>query len=135
NARSLGVALRFSGRIIAYAVGSPLENHDEEGVHDDPHYGDQQTFYLLAMAVHPAVANADEVEQCLLETLHRRVSEHGFLRTSALMEDRWQKTGPAWLRLAEVLKVVENYLGSGQRFVYVQAPIPASPTSRDGPEI
>jgi hypothetical protein len=53
NSRSLGLALRFSGRLIAYAVGSPLENYDEEGAHDDPHFGEHQTYYLMAMAVHP----------------------------------------------------------------------------------
>ena len=34
-------------------AGSPLENHEEEGVRDDPHYGEHQTLYLLAMAVDP----------------------------------------------------------------------------------
>src|SRR5262249_33172051 len=54
NTHSVGLALRFSGRIIAYAVGSPLENYDEEGVHDDPRFGEHHTYYLLAMAVHPS---------------------------------------------------------------------------------
>ena len=42
NPRSVELALRFSGRIIAHAVGSPLENCDEEGVQDKPlhEYGD-----------------------------------------------------------------------------------------------
>ena len=68
NPRALGLALRFSGRVVAYAVGSPLENHEEEGVHDDPHYGDNRTFYLLAMAVHPSVQNQAEIENRLLDS-------------------------------------------------------------------
>ena len=127
NPRSIGLALRFSGRIIAYAVGSPLENHEEEGVHDDPHYGEHQTFYLLAMAVHPSVANAREIEQDLLEALRVRAVGQGYLWLSALIEERCQQSGPAWFRSAEVLRLVENYLGSGQRFVYVQARIAHEP--------
>jgi 4-aminobutyrate aminotransferase / (S)-3-amino-2-methylpropionate transaminase len=121
NPRALGLALRFSGRIIAYAVGSPLEDHDEEGVHDDPHYGEHQTFYLLAMAIHPSVENAGEIEQGLLELLRERVVGQGYLRLSALVEERIRESGPAWLRSAEVLRIVENYLRSGLRFVYLQA--------------
>jgi 4-aminobutyrate aminotransferase / (S)-3-amino-2-methylpropionate transaminase len=119
NPRALGLALRFSGRIVAYAVGSPLENHDEEGVHDDPHYGDHQTFYLLAMAVDPSVKNLGEIEHHLLELLRTRVIGHGYPCFSALIEERFHEAGPAWLRAAEVLQVVDNYLRSGLRFVYL----------------
>jgi hypothetical protein len=119
NPRSVGLALRFSGRIIAYAVGSPLENYDEEGVHDDPHFGENQTYYLLAMAVHPGVENAEEIEHHLLDLLRTRVIARGYLRLSALLEERFNKSGPPWLRSAEVLRVVDNYLRSGLRFVYV----------------
>ena len=100
-------------------MGSPLENYDEEGVHDDPHFGEHQTYYLLAMAVHPSVENADEIEHHLLELLRTRVIARGYLRLSALMEERFNKSGPLWLRSAEVLRVVDNYLRSGMRFVYV----------------
>ena len=60
NPRAIGVALRdrVSGRIVGYALGSSLENHDEEGVSSDPHYGDNNTFFLQAMATQPAVRNA-----------------------------------------------------------------------------
>jgi hypothetical protein len=121
NPRALGLALRFSGRIIAYAVGRPLEDHDEEGVHDDPHYGEHQTFYLLAMAIHPSVENAGEIEHGLLELLRERVVGQGYLRLSALVEERIRESGPAWLRSAEVLRIVDNCLRSGLRFVYLQA--------------
>ncbi len=119
NSRSVGLALRFSGRIIAYAVGSPLENHDEEGVHDDPHYGEHQTYYLLSMAVHPSVENGTEIEEHLLELLRKRVGAQGFQQFSTLIEERFTRTGPTWLRSAEVLRVVDNYLRSGMRFVYL----------------
>jgi len=41
NPRAIGLALHdsISTKIIAYAVGSPLENYDEEGVSLDPSYG------------------------------------------------------------------------------------------------
>jgi hypothetical protein len=126
NPRALGLALRFSGRIIAYAVGSPLEDHDEEGVSDDPHYGERQTFYLLAMAIHPSVENAAEIERQLLELLRTRAVGQGYLRLSALIEEQSQRSGPAWLRSAEVLRVLDNYLRSGVRFVYVQAALNSS---------
>lgn len=118
--RSVGVAVRFSGRIIAYAVGSPLENYDEEGVQDDPHFGENETYYLLAMAVHPSVQNAAEIECHLLDLVRTRVIARGYLRLAALMEDRFHQSGPPWLRSAEVLRVVDNYLRSGLRFVYLQ---------------
>ena len=121
NPRAVGLALRFSGRIIAYAVGSPLENYDEEGVHDDPHFGEHQTYYLLAMAVHPSVENVAEIERHLLDLLRARVIAQGYLRLSALMEERFHQNGPPWLRSAEVLRIVDNYLRSGLRFVYMHS--------------
>jgi 4-aminobutyrate aminotransferase-like enzyme len=127
NPRALGLALRFSGRIIAYAVGSPLEDHDEEGVHDDPRYGEHQTFYLLAMAVDPSVENAAEIECRLLELLRARAAAQGYLRLSALIEERCHQSGPPWLRSAEVLRTLDNYLRSGLRFVYLQATIAEAP--------
>ena len=104
-------------------MGSPLENHDEEGAHDDPHYGDHQTFYLLAMAIHPSVENQAGMEHHLLDLLRTRVITHGYQCFSALIEERLHATGPPWLRSAEVLRSVENYLGSGQRFVYLHTPV------------
>jgi 4-aminobutyrate aminotransferase/(S)-3-amino-2-methylpropionate transaminase len=128
NPRAVGVAVRFSGRVIAYAVGSPLENYGEEGVHDDPFFGENQTFYLQAMAVHPSVQNAAEIEELLLDLLRIRVIAQGYQHFSALMEERFQQSGPAWLRAAEVLRTVDNYLRSGQRFVYLQVALPGENT-------
>jgi hypothetical protein len=133
DVRAVGLALRFSGRIIAYALGSPLEEHDEEGVPDDPHYGERQTFYLLAMAIHPSVENAAEIERHLLELLRERAVRQGYLRLSALIEERWRESGPPWLRSAEVLRVVDNYLRSGFRFVYLQAAIAETAADGAGP--
>src|SRR5919198_6140140 len=52
NPRAIGLALRdrVSDRFVAYALGSSLENHDEEGVSSDPRFGDNNTFYLQALA-------------------------------------------------------------------------------------
>jgi hypothetical protein len=57
---AIGVVLRdrVSGRIVGYALGSALENHDEEGVSSDPRFGENDAFYLQAMAMLPTVQNA-----------------------------------------------------------------------------
>src|SRR3954465_2958228 len=81
NPRAIGVALRdrVSSRIVGYALGSALENHDEEGVGADPHYGDNNTFFLQALATQPAVRNAAELENHLLESIRDRAVAEGFV--------------------------------------------------------
>jgi hypothetical protein len=44
---------------------------------------------------------------------------HGYRRLAALAEEQLHLSGPPWLRSAEVLRVVDNYLRSGLRFVYL----------------
>ena len=68
NPGAIGIALRdrVSGRIVGYAIGSALENHDEEGVSSDPHLGDNNTFFLQALATQPSVRNAADLERHLL---------------------------------------------------------------------
>jgi hypothetical protein len=125
NPRAIGLALHdaVSAKVIAYAVGSPLENYDEEGVSLDPFHGDGSTFYLQAMAVLPSVKNRREVERHLLELVRDRAARLGFEHLSALIEDDVRAGGPPWLASGRVLKVVDNYLRSGVRFVYVQTSI------------
>ena len=53
--------------------------------------------------------------------LRVRLVEQGYLRLSALVEERLHQSGPSWWCAAEVLRVVDNYLRSGLRFVYLQA--------------
>jgi len=123
NPRAIGVAVRdrVSGRYIAYALGSALENHDEEGVSSDPHFGENNTFYLHAAATLPAVQNAAEIENFLLESLRERVVAAGFEYLSSLIEEKLVETGPPWLRRASILDRIDNYLGSGAQFVYLHA--------------
>ncbi len=132
NPGAIGVALRdrVSGRIVAYALGSALEGHDEEGVSSDPRLGENNTFYLHAMATAPSVKNEIEIENHLLDLVHDRALTAGFLHLSTLIEERLHGTGPAWLRGAEVLQVVDNYLRSGLRFSYLSAPL----TTTDAPD-
>ena len=124
GARAIGIAMRdrVSARFVGYALGSALENHDEEeGVSSDPHLGDNDTFYLQAMATLPTVQNSVELENSLLESLRERVVAAGFEFLSTLIEDRLLETGPAWFRDAAILERIDNYLGSGGGFVYLQA--------------
>jgi 4-aminobutyrate aminotransferase-like enzyme len=122
NPRALGVALRdgVSGRIVAYALGSALEDHDEEGVASDPRFGEGNTFYLQALAALPSVKNVAEIENRLLELMRVRALTAGFGYMSMLIEERIHDAGPEWLRQAQIPLAVDNYLRSGIRFVYVQ---------------
>jgi L-lysine 6-transaminase len=133
NPRAIGIALRdrVSGRIVGYALGSALENHDEEGVSADPHYGDNNTFFLQALATQPNVRNAADLERHLLESIRERAVADGFAFLSAMIEDHVRLNGPPWFAGAAVLDRVENYLRSGIDFVYLQAPITdRTPTPR-----
>ena len=96
NPRAIGIALRdrVSGRFVGYALGSALENHDEEGVSSDPHFGENNTFYLQAMATLPTVQNAVELENHLLDALRERAIAAGFEFLSTLIEERLRETGP-----------------------------------------
>jgi hypothetical protein len=122
NLRSGGVALRdkVARRIIAYALGSPVENHEEEGVSNDPHRGENNAFYLQAMATLPTVRNQVEVEHHLLEALRAKVKAQGYSYLSALIEERTHESGPEWLKNAKVIRRIQNYLRSGIPFVYLQ---------------
>ncbi len=125
NPRAIGLALRdrVSGRFVAYVLGSALENHDEEGVASDPHFGENNTFYLQALATLPTVQNANELENYLLDALRERARAAGFEYLSTLVEERLHETGPEWLRSAAILERIDNYLRSGLRFAYLQAPL------------
>lgn len=127
--RAIGIALRdrVSGRVVAYALGSALENHDEEGVSSDPRFGENNTFYLNAMAVAPTVQNGVELENHLLEALRERALAAGFEFLSMLIEERLLSTGPGWFQSAAALQRIENYLGSGTTFAYLNVPL--QPTS------
>jgi 4-aminobutyrate aminotransferase-like enzyme len=127
--RAIGIALRdrVSGRLVAYALGSMLEDHDEEGVQADPHFGESTTFYLQAMATLPAVQNSHELENYLLESMRTRAIAAGFAFLSTLIEEQLQNTGPAWFRDTSVLERIDNYLGSGSAFAYFQVPLKPPP--------
>jgi hypothetical protein len=141
NPRAIGVALRdgVTRRIVAYALGSALENHDEEGVGSDPRFGENSTFYLHAMATLPSVQNQAAIENQLLEIVRVKALAAGFEYISTLIEERVHNTGPEWLQHAQVIHVVDNYLRSGIRFVYLQLPLekrrePRPPVDGDPPE-
>jgi hypothetical protein len=128
NVRAIGIGLRdrVSSRFVAYALGSPLEDHDEEGVHADPHFGENNTFYLQAMATSPTVQNDIELENHVLDSLRTRAIEAGFEFLSTLIEERLRDTSPSWFRDAAVLNRIENYLQSGTSFAYLQVALTRS---------
>jgi 4-aminobutyrate aminotransferase-like enzyme len=123
--RAIGVAVRdrVSGRFVSYGLGSTLEQHDEEGVSSDPHFGENNTFYLQAMATLPTVQNGVEIDNLVLNALRERALAAGFEFMSTLIEDRLLETGPPWFRTATVLERIDNYLGSGSGFAYLQVPL------------
>ena len=130
NPRAIGLGLRdrVSGRLVGFVLGSALENHDEEGVASDPRFGDNNTFYLQAVATLPSVQNHAELENRLFDALRERALAAGFEFISTLIEDRLRETGPEWIRGAVVLQRIDNYLGSGVTFSYLQAALqPAGP--------
>ena len=132
NPGSLCVALRdrVSARIVAYALGSALENHDEAGVGADPRLGERDTFYLQAMATLPSVKNHVELESLMLDRLRTRALAAGYAYISTLIEERFRGVGPAWFRDAQLVQSFPNYLRSGLGFVYLNAPLnepPAAP--------
>jgi len=123
NPRAIGVALRdkVSGRLVGYALGSALEDHDEEGISSDPRVGENDTFYLQALTVPASAQNETELENHLLDCVKERAVAMGFQYVSTLVEASSLATSTPWLRDATVLERIENYLGSGTSFVYVQA--------------
>ena len=132
NPGAIGIALRdrVSGRFVGYALGSALENHDEEGVSSDPRFGENNTFYLHAMATLPTVQNPIDLEHYLLNGLKERVIAAGFEFLSTLIEERTRETGPGWFQSATIVERIDNYLGSGSPFVYLQAALqPTAPDS------
>jgi 4-aminobutyrate aminotransferase-like enzyme len=134
--RAIGIALkdRVSGRLVGYALGSALEFHDEEGVGSDPRFGENNTFYLQAMATLPTAQNASDLENLLLDLLRERAIAAGFEYLSTLIEDRLRETGPAWFRDAAVLERIENYLGGGSAFAYCQVPLQPVPEPDPAPQ-
>jgi len=123
NAKAIGLALRdkVSGRLIGFALGSALEDHDEEGISSDPRVGENDTFYLQALTVPPSSKNNAELENYLLEAVREKASAAGFAYLSTLIEASEKDTGPMWLQEGVVLERIDNYLGSGAKFVYLQA--------------
>jgi L-lysine 6-transaminase len=120
GAIGVGVRDRVSGRLVGYALGSTLEDHDEEGVQSDPHFGENNTFYLQAMATLPIVQNGVDIENRLLDAIRERALAAGFGYVSTLIEERLRETGPAWFRETSMLERIENYLRSGNAFAYLQ---------------
>jgi 4-aminobutyrate aminotransferase-like enzyme len=130
RAVALGLRDRVSGRLVAYAIGSPLENHDEIGVRNDPSFGDNNTIYLQAMAISPQLQNQAEVEGLILDAFRARSEWLSYTGISTLIEARLVETGPAWMKGAAVVDTFENYMQSGVTFVYLRAAVGA--TSAEG---
>ncbi len=57
----------------------------------DPHFGENNTFYLQAMATSPTVQNSVDLENYLLDSLRERAIAAGFEFLSTLIEDRLRR--------------------------------------------
>jgi hypothetical protein len=92
---------------------------------------------LHAIATLPTVQNSVDLENHLLDLVRAAAIAAGFEFLSTLIEDRLRDTGPAWLKNADVLLRIDNYLGSRTCFAYLQValpraakPEPSGPTER-----
>ena len=72
------------------------------------------------MAVLPTLQNDVEIENHLLQLMRDRAVAARFEFISMLIEARLHETGPEWLRNATMLDRIDNYLGSGIPFAYLQ---------------
>ena len=67
--------------------------------------------------------NQAAIENKLLELIRVRALAAGYEYISTLIEERVHQTGPEWLREAQVIRLIDNYLRSGIPFVYLHAPL------------
>ncbi len=117
-------AIACSGRLVGYALGSAIEDHDEEGISSDPRVGENDTFYLQALVVPPSVAERRRTRE--LPAGHpapagdRRPGSSICRRSS---KSRVCETAPDWFKAGVTLETLDNYLGSGATFNYLQAPL------------
>ena len=121
--RAIGLALRdrVSGRLVGYALGSALENHDEEGVAIRSAFWRNRTpSTSRRWPLCRRSQNDVELQNVLLDTIRARAIAAGFEFLSTLIEERVRDTGPSWFRRAAVLERIENYLRSGTTFAYFQ---------------
>ena len=76
----------------------------------------------------PSLKNQAEVETLVLDAFRARAEWMGFTAISTLIEARVLETGPAWLKAATVVETIEDYLRSGEKFVYVRAAVGGATT-------
>jgi hypothetical protein len=112
---------RVSARFVGYALGSALENHDEEGVGSDPRFGENNTSTCTRWPCCRRYRTPSRSRTICWKSCGQRALAAGFEFLSTLIEDRLRETGPAWFRSAAILEQIDNYLGSGSRFAYLQA--------------
>ena len=75
------------------------------------------------MATLPSVQNQAAIENKLLELIRVRAIAAGYEYISTLIEERVHQTGPEWLREAQVIRLIDNYLRSSIPFVYLHVPL------------
>lgn len=117
---------RATGELIGYALGSPLEHHDEMGTRLDVNLLKHNTFFIQHSVVSPCVTNIFDVSRALFDRLFERVSairSSRFEYMSALLDYEVVTQGSSWMSTAKVWFLIPNYCMSGQSFAYVSAPL------------
>ena len=84
---------------------------------------------VQALTVPLSAQNATELENYLLDAVRERAIAAGYAYLSTLTEASAKETGPMWIQEATVLERIENYLGSGAKFFYLQAVLGAKGSS------
>lgn len=106
------------GLFSALPVAFDPDFSNEEGVMDDPGLGQENTFYLHAMAVLPTAQNRSELEEAIFAAIATEARESGFAYLSALIEKELFERISSWKSRAETLRDIPDYLGSP--FVYTR---------------
>jgi len=128
---AIGIALRdrVSGRIVGYALASPLEKTTTRKASCPIPFRPITTPLFYSTGDAPHRAEHGGTRAVAAGGLAPASLAAGFEFLSTLIEARVLETGPKWLADATILERVENYLRSGIAFVYVQVALAGTPSA------
>ena len=112
NSGAIWIALRdrVSGRLVGFALGSALENHNEEGVESDPRFDDHDTFYLQALATLPWPLWLSSVAIFVIAWIGQFIGHAIEGRRPSFFKDlQFLLIGPLWLVAAAYRRLIVPY--------------------------